>query len=305
VTPPAAPLLTIGIPLHRSRPFVEVASANIAAVDRTDVEFLVSDATGHDDALPVLAARHAGDPRVAPLRTVDGADWVDHCNALLRRARGTYFCWMPHDDSFPPGWVDTLLGCLEAAPDVLMAFGRIDPVSVDGAPAARGRYRHPAPGTESGPWTVHDAVTAVTEWRAGYAFTGVFRRGPVVARGLFLPRTRDGIAADTAWVFGMALLGRLRYVPEAVYHKRYHEASAHGTWRYRAAHHLSLGWALARYAVRYGASPAATVVALAAAAEVTAKRLVWGPGERWAGRFAVRARSTARAGAGRRGARSA
>jgi hypothetical protein len=37
-------------------------------------------------------------------------------------------------------------------------------------------------------------------------------------------------------------------------------------------HHLSLGWALARCAIRYGGSPRASLVALAAAAKYTVAR---------------------------------
>ncbi len=270
---PSAPRVTVGIPLHRSRPFVDVVSANIEALPGADVEILLSDRTGLDDALDVLAARHGADRRVATLRAHDRAGWVQHCNALLRRARGRYFCWMPHDDSFPAEWVPTLVRHLEAEPDLLMAFGRVEPLEIDGTPDNLEDYRHPAPGTGAGTWTVGDAVTALRRWRGGYAFRGLFRREPVVARGLFLPATRDGIDADVAWVFGMALLGRLRYVPEVACLKRYHAASAHRTWRRRVRHDLSLGWTLGCYAARYGGSPGATAVALAAAAQVTAKRL--------------------------------
>ena len=270
---PPPPRLTIGIPLHRSWPFVDVVSGNIEAVDREDVEFLVSDRTGLDDALEVLAARHAPDRRVVALRAVDGADWVDHCNALVRQARGVYFCWMPHDDSFPPGWIAALLGCLESDPGALMAFGRVEPVVTDRVPVRFGPDRHPGETTGRESWSVTDVVDALTRWKGGYAFRGVFRRELVVARGLLLPRTRDGYDADIAWLFGMGLLGRLRHVPEVTCLKRYHAGSAHRRWRRRPLHHLSLGWALARCALRYGGSVGVTLTALVAAARFTARRL--------------------------------
>src|SRR5262245_61620940 len=62
------PFLTIAIPLHRSRPFVDVVSANIDAIGREDAEILLSDRTGLDDALEVLTRRHAGDSRIVPIR---------------------------------------------------------------------------------------------------------------------------------------------------------------------------------------------------------------------------------------------
>ena len=202
-----APLLTIGIPLHRSRPWIDVVNANIEAVDRPDVEFLLSDRTGLDDALDVLAARHRTDGRVAALRVADGSNWVEHCNALLRQARGTYFCWMPHDDDFPRGWVDTLLGYLEAEPDLLMAFGHIERVIADETAPDRVRSPHPPIGTGCGPWTVDVAIAVLGRWRGGYAFRGMFgetwwwRAGSFChARGTTWTQTWRGSSAWRYWV---------------------------------------------------------------------------------------------------------
>lgn len=288
MTPTAFPLLTIGIPLHGSLPFVDVISGNIEAVRRDDVEFLVSDRTGLDGAADLLAARHAGDPRVRVVTCVDGSGWVDHCNLLLRQARGSYFCWMPHDDSFPPGWAESLLGLLEADSDTLMMFGRVEPEAIDHVRATLEPYGHPPHNTGTGSWTVHDAVQVLTRWRGGYAFRGMFRRAPVVAHSLYLPRTREGIDADKAWVFGMALLGRLRYVPEVSCLKRYYAGSASSRWKRRATDHLVLGAVMAGYAVRFAGSPRNALVALGAVAEHTAMRLARGHSPRFA-RRAVRA----------------
>ncbi len=257
-----------------------MVNANIEAVDRPDVEFLLSDRTGLDDALDLLAARHRTDGRVAALRVADGSNWVEHCNALLRQARGTYFCWMPHDDDFPRGWVDTLLGYLEAEPDLLMAFGHMERLITDETPPDRVRSPHPPIGTGCGTWTVDVAIAVLGRWRGGYAFRGMFRRDVVVARRLFLPRTRDNVDADLAWVFGMALLGRLRYVPEVACRKRYYAASEHRSWTRHTAHHLSLAWVLTDYTVRFSRSPGDAVRALAAIGEFTVTRLGWGDGGR-------------------------
>lgn len=254
--------LTIAIPLHRSRRFVDVVSANIDGIDRDDVEILVSDRTGLDDALDVLAARYADDRRVVPLREVDGADWVGHYNALLRRGRGTYFGFMPHDDDFRPGWVQTLVGCLDAEPDVVMAFGRVVAIGVDGhVPPQRARHRLPPADLGVGrPWTVYDALDALESWSPSTAARGIFRRAPVVDRGLLLPRTRDGVDADAAWVFGVALLGRFRYLPEAVSIKRWHGENVGLTWEHRMSHRLSLARAHAAFGLRFGGSSRASAI---------------------------------------------
>jgi hypothetical protein len=271
MTPTSPPRLTIGVPLHCSGQFVATVAANIDAVDRDDVEILLSDGTGLDDALGVLSARYRDDDRVVSLSAVDGAGWVDHCNALLRRARGTYFCWMPHDDDLSPGWFDTLLGHLEADPRLLLAFGRIEPVDRAGTPWPPGATARTGPVIEPphpgspGAWTVHDAVSVLC-WSAGIAFRGVFRRYPVVTNGLFLPSTRDGVDADATWVFGMALLGPLRYVPEVSCRKRYHDASTHEQWEWSLPQRLSSALVRARYALRYPETARAKTEALAGVA---------------------------------------
>ena len=98
----------------------------------------------------------------------------------------------------------------------------------------------------------------------------------VVAHGRSLPRTRDTVDADLAWVFGMALLGRLRYVPEVACRKRYYAGSEHRTWTRDAPHHFSLAWALSRYTIRFSGSPGDALRALAAIGEYTVTRLSWG-----------------------------
>jgi hypothetical protein len=170
---------------------------------------------------------------------------------------------MPHDDVPSPGWFDTLLDHLEEDPDLLMTFGRLEPVDLDGrSPAAEARWivapPHPAPRSE---WNVHDAV-GVLRWTAGIAFRGVFRRHPVVANGHYLPSIRGDVDADATWVFGMALLGPLRYVPEVACRKRYHDASAHAQWVWSSAQRLSAALVRAKYALRYPETARAKTEAL-------------------------------------------
>lgn len=246
MTDSTAPALSVAIPLHGSRPFIDVVSANIDAIERDDVEILLSDRTGLDDALDILAARYQRDRRVHVRRDADGADWVTHCNSLLRQARGEYFCWMPHDDDFPSGWLDLLSRQLTGRPELVMAFGRIEPIELDGAPAALA-IKHPRAGAVARMASVRNAVDILVS--GGVAFRGLFRRAPVVDRRRFIPRTRDCVHADRAWVYRIALLGPMLYVPEAVTRKRYHPTSVHAGWSARRpSHRLSLAGALARSA---------------------------------------------------------
>ena len=111
----------------------------------------------------VIVRRYAHDPRVVPLRVIDGAeDWVDHYNALLRQGRGEYFGFMPHDDDFPSGWIDTLVRCLETDPGLMLLFGRVEAIGVNEYTPPPRAYRCIREGMLGidGEWTVHYVLGA-------------------------------------------------------------------------------------------------------------------------------------------------
>lgn len=114
----AAPLLTVAIPLYKSRRFLEIISENIRNADYPNLEILVGDRHLADDTLEQLRARFPDDSRLRFLTAKDRLPWVEHYNALLAAASGQYFLWMPHDDSFPPGYIGALVDRLEAAPPI-------------------------------------------------------------------------------------------------------------------------------------------------------------------------------------------
>lgn len=63
-------------------------------------------------------------------------------------------------------------------------------------------------------------------WNLGVPFRAVIRREVLTG----IPATPGDAFADQVWVFGMALRRHLRYVPEALYLKRYHARNTHQHW---------------------------------------------------------------------------
>ena len=51
------PLVSVAIPLFRSKPFLNYVIENIEAIESADVEIIVSDRHGTDDALDLLRRR--------------------------------------------------------------------------------------------------------------------------------------------------------------------------------------------------------------------------------------------------------
>jgi GT2 family glycosyltransferase len=213
--------------MHASRPFVDVISANIAALPH-DVEIVLSDRTRVDDAIECLRERHGDDPRVRFVSSSDGLGIIDHYNALLREAHGDYFMWMPHDDTFPSDWVPRLRAALDANPDANLAFGRVHPIDLDGAVFADMVRFYVDPPIELG--TLERADEAIYLWRhwsIWIPYRGLMRRREVVRRRLFLRPGLQEYWHDNTWVFAMTVVAPIVYVPECACEKRYHPGSHH------------------------------------------------------------------------------
>ena len=258
------PVVTIAIPLHRSRAFVDVVSANIAAVQRNDVEILVSDRTGLDDALDVIARRYAHDPRVVPLRadrrrglgrplqrsTASGARRVLRLHAARRRlpvGLDRHARALPRDGPRIDARVRTCRGDRRQRVYATPARGQMHPRGMLGI---------------DGEWTVHDGsarpesgrpVPPPEESSGGRQWWIAGR--PCHELGTGLMPTRPGCS-------GSRCLGRVRYVPEVVSIKRWHGQNVGWAWEDRIPHRLSLARTHIALGVRHaGSRRASSIVA--------------------------------------------
>jgi hypothetical protein len=239
--PMAAPLVSIGMPLFRSARHVETIARNVEAIDLPDAEILFSDRHGHDDALERLAARFPGDRRLRFLAARDAAGWIANYNALLHAATGKYFAWMSHDDEYPRGFVPGLVACLEREPDTILAYGTM--ILVDEEGRELGRPPADVLADDGEPWTPRAALRQLM-FRPTFSLQtkGLFRREPVVRRGLFLRAPIDSVWADVYWAFAVDLLGRPRHVPAVSMRKRVHAASASAGWGRLRLRDAASGW---------------------------------------------------------------
>lgn len=226
---------TVAIPMHASRSFIDVISANIAALPE-DVEIILSDHTRVDDAIDRLQELHGDDHRVRFVRESDGIGIIDHYNCLLREADGDYFMWMPHDDSFPPEYIPLLRAALDGNPDANLAFGSLRPIDLDGeliqdlvkdcseVPIELGRLAR-----------VEEAGYLWQHWSIWIPYRGLMRRREVLRHRLFLRHGLREYWHDITWVFAMTVLAPIVYVPECVCEKRFHPNSHHISWSERRA----------------------------------------------------------------------
>lgn len=246
-----APLVSVGIPLYRSLRFIEIIVANIDAIEYENVEFFVSDRHLLDGALELLKQKYGDDSRFRFLSGTDQLNWVEHFNLILRHARGKYSLWMAHDDSYPPNYIPDLVAALEANPDAVLAFGRVEQISLDGFLPTFPFVPPPMDNQEE--WSVAATVRLLTLWQLWIAFRGVVRREVVEQSSLYIRQTYKNIRADIGWVFGLGLKGRLYYVPYCYCTKRFYRSSGGADWRFGIRQGLNTYRVLCSYLKDYAA----------------------------------------------------
>ena len=240
------PRVTVAIPLHRSAAFVDNVLACIRAMPETGVEILVSDRHLADDALDRIARATVGDPRVRCLAERDGLDWVSHINHLVRTAQGDFWRLSPHDDYVPPGSLESLLDAMEHDPDLLVAYPATYAETLEGERLPNLDVTKPHP-ESTDRWTYDHFLNL---YRGGYfqgAFKGLVRLAPVRQHNLYIRPNVGLIDSERLWLFGLALAGRFRFVPDSTYVKRYHDTSTHRQWRRRPLHGLGAIWVMNAY----------------------------------------------------------
>ncbi len=225
----AAPLVSIGIPLYKSLRFFDIIVANIDTIEYENLEFIISDRHLLDNTLALLQEKYADDRRFQFLSGTDHLNWVEHFNLLLRRSRGKYAVVMGHDDSYSPNYIPDLVCALEQHPDVVLAFGRVEQISLDGFLPTFPFV--PPPIDPDAEWSIDASLRLLTLWQLWIAFRGVVRRQVIEDSNLYIRQTYRNIRADIYWVFALGLKGRLCYVPSCCCTKRFHRSSGGATWR--------------------------------------------------------------------------
>ena len=247
------PLVSIGIPLYRSAQFLGIIFDNIEAIEYPNIEIVISDRHQFDDALAQLKARYESDARFRFLEGEDRLNWVENFNLILNSVRGKYFLWMAHDDTYSPNYIGDLVAALEDRPDAVLAFGRVEQVSLDGFLPTFPFT--PPPTTDQEEWTLASSLRLLTLWQLWIAFRGLYRLKSVKDSHLRIRQTYGNIRADIYWVFAVSLRGRLRYVESCLCVKRFHRSSGGAGWRFGVRQSLNACRVLNQYLSEVTPSP--------------------------------------------------
>jgi len=224
--------LTCAIPLYRSMRFQSFICDNIDRHLRRGASIVIGDRHGLDDLPDILQERYGASDRVRILRHNDQGSWVANINALLQETRTPFVRILPHDDSSTAESSQLLLEALVAAPDAIVATGRVTATDLHGRRMPERdeplqEARHPSTGLGS----LESALPFF--WTAVFpgAFKGVVRCAPLRRHSLWIHPTPTLVHSERTWLFALGVIGHFLFLPEAVLVKRYYPESTHQQWR--------------------------------------------------------------------------
>ncbi|MCW2306203.1 glycosyltransferase family 2 protein [Rhodobium gokarnense] len=214
------PPVSICIPAYRAQGFIEETLDSVLA-QTWPVDIAVS-VDPSDDATAQTVRKMLAGRQARVVEQPQRLGWLGNCNAALALASRDHAMLMPHDDALDPDYVATCMETLAATPRAVLAF-----TDIDGLNKADVLGTEPS---ETGPTRQRVAAMFRRHFPA-IAFRGVFSRKR--ARHHAVPRTISGFGADSLWVLRMAVKGDIVRIPGPLYHKRFHDQTAHQPW-YRA-----------------------------------------------------------------------
>ena len=217
-------LLTILIPLHKAKAWVDIISKNIELFP-PNCKIIISDQTLCDNTLEILKAKFKEDRRISFISEIATTSWRIHTNYLISKVETKYFSIMPQDDLITEGYYEKLLLAIANKKNIALSFGVIEGRNVPNEPPC---IIFSSPKIDLGklrPW--QEAIILQKEWNLGIAYRGVIETK--IAKPIL--ETPNDVFADLVWVFGLALKKHLVEVKDALYIKNYHSESAHSKWK--------------------------------------------------------------------------
>lgn len=227
------PLVTIGLPVRNGARYVGEAIESVLAQDFPDWELVICDNASDDGTEAICRSYQRRDRRTSYHRSVVDLGSVPNHARALRRARGSYFKWLAHDDVLRSDFIRCSLAALEREPTAVLAYSAVDVIGELGQALYRDPARLPRTGPDC-PRTAGFADTVLTEHNC-YAFFGLMPTE--VARGLKLA-AYDG--ADRAMIAELSLMGSFAYVDEPLWKNRDHPDRY--IRKVRPNPHTSLAW---------------------------------------------------------------
>ena len=235
-------LLDVGIPVWNGAKHVAECIASLRAQSFGDFRAVVSIDLSSDASAKVARRAIDGDGRFEIVHHPRRLGWVGNCNFLLDRirrldrrfepARGGRFAFLPQDDLLAPDYFETLLAEVEAVPEAAVVYSDLEIFGEVSWVIEQPSLRGPV---------IERALDFLRHHFNAVGFRGAVR-GDLARRHRLEQHAAGGFAADTLWLFELALAGELVRVPTVAYHKRVHGGSMVARWKRRDPEAARKAW---------------------------------------------------------------
>jgi glycosyltransferase involved in cell wall biosynthesis len=119
-------LITVGIPCYNEEKYIARAIESVVNQSFQDIEIIISDNCSTDGTSAIIKHYLDVDSRITYHRQPHFVYAYTNFRYLLKKSKSKYFTWLAADDFFHPKWLEVAVNFLEANPEVIMAYSRVD-----------------------------------------------------------------------------------------------------------------------------------------------------------------------------------
>jgi glycosyltransferase involved in cell wall biosynthesis len=202
------PRVSVFLPLHNGKPFLDAAIDSILGQTLRDIELIIVENGSHDDSLDVARAHAARDSRVRLIVAGRALGVAGAANAAVAAARAPVVARMDQDDVSEPQRLAVELEALETQDGAVAVASLAVGINADGR-AVRPTDRWRLLRRSALPPFAHGTV--------------MFRRDAWAHAGGY--RVEAGLWEDVDFFLRLSEIGRIYVVPRALYAYRYSAGS--------------------------------------------------------------------------------
>ena len=123
---PAAPQVSIGMPVYNGEPFIREALDSLLAQTFTDFELIISDNGSTDGTEAICREYAAKDARIRYVRQAENRGVMANFQFVLDEAVGEYFMWAAADDRRHAKFIELTKCVLDSEPAVGLVFSGME-----------------------------------------------------------------------------------------------------------------------------------------------------------------------------------
>lgn len=220
------------MPVYNGERYVAQAIESLLGQTFGDLEYVISDNASTDGTESICCRYAQSDRRVRYVRHETNIGAPRNFNHAFSLCTGEYVKWTTADDYSDARFLKEAVTVLDAEPDVVLCFPRTRIIDADGR-HVRDHDDNLDLGFASPRQRFRELYQRLTLCNAQL---GLMRRSAMARTGLMGAH----VGSDEDFLGEMALLGKFRMLPDALFHRRFHPAAssyARHDWNHMSAYY--------------------------------------------------------------------